>query len=390
MAPTGDVRERSVTDIEVRTRTTAYVSSERARPVCGTTVRRDPFPQGRGERGELRAGDQGRHRVPRRRVTSPRPTRARFFCQGRHERRGRRVERQRAELHAPVRQARGRRPASRSSTPSPPRLSSARTPRSPGRRGNALRLRLPRGDAAVYRASDAKGHAGVKGSPSRTRRTPPSSATTTPPTTATAGGTPNATAIYPGYLKGVAENEPGQACRGHGRLSSWRTKRPEGLRRRRGSLGPAIVAKFESCYRAMLESAWKGTWRAARPAGNTLRGIALARRMLTRRQAPALPARPVGSLREQRQREAPAKGEGEAQAVRRVPPDAQRRAALLGLPDYRGDGQDARSIQPYQAVHATFAGEGGLVRVGAGRRKRPSPHPGIVIEKGRPTSGLAC
>ena len=45
MARTGDVREHSVTDVEVRTRTTAYVSGERRCPACGETAW-DPFPKG--------------------------------------------------------------------------------------------------------------------------------------------------------------------------------------------------------------------------------------------------------------------------------------------------------------------------------------------------------
>ncbi|MDO5800996.1 MAG: transposase [Coriobacteriia bacterium] len=219
------------------------------------------------------------------------------------------------------------------------------------------------GDAAVYRASDAKGHAGVKGSP--LEDAPDATVVSDHDTTYHSYGRRHAecNCHILRYLKGVAENEPGQAWAGD--MAALLKLADETAKKARaggaGSLDPAIVAKFESCYRAMLESALEGYMASGATSWkHPPEGIALARRMLKHADKHLLFLRDLsvpfennGSERLLRKAKGKLKQSG---GFRSTPNGEQPYCDFLTIVETA----KMRGIQPYRAVHATFAGEGGL------------------------------
>ena len=359
--PTGNVREHRVTDIEVRTRTTAYVSSERACPICGKTAW-DPFPKGAeneanygpgvkaaiaylvgacnvsgaNARGFVKAITDGGVDVSSGSV----PNFMRQFSKMGE-----------ADLRA----------AFDAVATAPVIGSDATFTRSEGHRSYVYVFHG--GDAAVFRASDTKGHAGVKGSP--LEDAPDATVVSDHDTTYHSYGGRHAecNAHILRYLKGVAENEPGQAWAED--ASSLLKKANEAAKRARAagleSLDAELVAKFEAVYREILESALEG-YMASGAAGSKYppEGVALARRMLKHADKHLLFLRDLsvpfennGSERLLRKAKGKLKQSG---GFRSTENGEQPYCDFLTIVETA----KIRGIQPYRAVHATFAGEGGL------------------------------
>lgn len=359
--PTGNVREHSVTDIEVRTRTTAYVSSERACPVCGKAAW-DPFPEGAGNEANYGPGIKAAiaYLVGACNVSG---ANARGFVNAIT---GGEVDvssgsvpnfmRQFAKMGEADLQA-----AFDAVATAPVIGSDATFTRSEGHRSYVYVFHG--GDAAVFRASDAKGHAGVKGSP--LEDAPDATVVSDHDTTYHSYGKRHAecNAHILRYLKGVTENEPGQAWAED--MSSLLKKANGAAKRARAagleSLDAEIAGKFESCYKAILESALEG-YMASGAAGSKYppEGLALARRMLEHADKHLLFLRDLsvpfennGSERLLRKAKGKLKQSG---GFRSTPNGEQPYCDFLTIVETA----KMRGIQPYQAVHATFAGEGGL------------------------------
>lgn len=361
MAPTGDVREHSVTDIEVRTRTTAYVSSERACPVCGTTAW-DPFPKGAENEANYGPGIKAAiaYLVGACNVSG---ANARGFVKA--------VTNGEVDVSSGsvpnfmrqfARLGEGDLQAAFDAVATAPVIGSDATfTRSEGHRSYVYVFHG--GGAAVYRASDAKGHAGVKGSP--LEDAPDATVVSDHDTTYHSYGRRHAecNCHILRYLKGVTENEPGQAWAGD--MAALLKLANETAKKARaagaGSLDPAIVAKFESCYRAMLESALEGYMASGATSWkHPPEGIALARRMLKHADKHLLFLRDLsvpfennGSERLLRKAKGKLKQSG---GFRSTPNGEQPYCDFLTIVETA----KMRGIQPYRAVHATFAGEGGL------------------------------
>ena len=361
MAPTGDVREHSVTDVEVRTRTVAYVSSERRCPRCGKTAW-DPFPKGAeneanygpgvksfiaylvgacnvsgdNARGFLRAVTGGEVDVSSGSV----PNFMRQFSKMGE-----------ADLQE----------AFDAVATAPVIGSDATFTRSEGHRSYIYVFHG--GDAAVYRASDVKGHAGVKGSPLEDApdATVVSDHDTTYYSYGKRHGECNAHILRD--LKGVAQNEPGQVWAED--MSSLLKLANETARRARdaglGSIDPEVAAKFEAAYKAILESALDGYMSSGATSWKyPPEGIALARRMLKYAgnrllflRDLSVPFENNGSERLLRKAKSKTKQSG---GFRSTPNGEQPYCDFLTIVETA----KMRGIQPYEAVHATFAGEGGL------------------------------
>ena len=219
------------------------------------------------------------------------------------------------------------------------------------------------GGAAVFRASDVKGHGGVKGSP--LEDAPDATIVSDHDTTYHSYGGRHAecNCHILRYLKGVTQNEPGQAWADD--MSSLLKLANETARKARAagaeSLDPEVVAKFESCYKAILESALEG-YMASGASGwkHPPEGVKLARRMLKHAGKHLLFLRDLsvpfennGSERLLRQAKKKVKQSG---GFRSTPNGEQPYCDFLTIVETA----KMRGIQPYRAVHATFAGEGGL------------------------------
>ena len=125
-----------------------------------------------------------------------------------------------------------------------------------------------------------------------------------------------------------------------------------------GALDPGVVAKFESCYKAILESALEG-YMASGAAGWKYppEGIKLARRMLrhAKKRLPFLsdlsvPFENNGSERLLRQAKKKVRQSG---GFRSTPNGEQPYCDFLTIVETA----KPRGIDPYRAVHAAFAGE---------------------------------
>ena len=361
MAPTGSVREHSVTDIEVRTRTTAYVSSERACPVCGKAAW-DPFPRGAENEANYGPGVKSAiaYLVGACNVSG---ANARGFVRAIT---GGEVDvssgsvpnfmRQFSKMGEPDLQA-----AFDSVATAPVIGSDATFTRSEGRRSYVYVFHG--GDAAVFRASDAKGHAGVKGSP--LEDAPDATAVHDHDTTYYSYGKRHAecNCHILRYLKGVTQNEPGQAWAEDVadllKLANAAAKRARaaGLEK----LDPGLVAKFEAVYAEILESALEGYMDSGAASWKyPPEGLALARRMLKYAGNHLLflhdlsvPFENNGSERLLRKAKGKLKQSG---GFRSTPNGEQPYCDFLTIVETA----KMRGIQPYRAVHATFAGEGGL------------------------------
>ncbi len=361
MARTGNVREHSVTDVEVRTRTTAYVSSERRCPCCGKTAW-DPFPRGAENEANYGPGIKAAiaYLVGACNVSG---ANARGFVKAVT---GGEVDvssgsvpnfmHQFSRMGGPDLQA-----AFDAVATAPVIGSDATFTRSEGHRSYVYVFHG--GDAAVFRASDVKGHAGVKGSP--LEDAPDATVVSDHDTTYHSYGGRHAecNAHILRYLKGVAQNEPGQVWAED--ASSLLKLANETAKKARAAgaaaLAPEVVAKFESCYKAILESALEG-YMASGATGWKYppEGIALARRMLKHANKHLLflhdlsvPFENNGSERLLRKAKGKLKQSG---GFRSTPNGEQPYCDFLTIVETA----KMRGIQPYRAVHATFAGEGGL------------------------------
>ena len=361
MAPTGNVRERSVTDIEVRTRTTAYVSSERACPICGKAAW-DPFPGGAVNEANYGPGIKAAiaYLVGACNVSG---ANARGFVKAVT---GGEVDvssgsvanfmRQFSKMGEPDLQA-----AFDAVATAPVIGSDATFTRSEGHRSYVYVFHG--GDAAVFRASDTKGHAGVKGSP--LEGAPDATVVSDHDTTYHSYGKRHAecNCHILRYLKGVTENEPGQAWAGD--MAALLKLANETAKKARaagaGSLDPAIVAKFESCYKSILEAALEGYMASGATSSKyPPEGAPLARRMLKHADKHLLFLRDLsvpfennGSERLLRKAKGKLKQSG---GFRSTENGEQPYCDFLTIVETA----KMRGIQPYRAVHATFAGEGGL------------------------------
>ena len=219
------------------------------------------------------------------------------------------------------------------------------------------------GGAAVFRASDVKGHAGVKGSP--LEDAPDATIVSDHDTTHHSYGGRHAecNCHILRYLKGVTQNEPGQAWADD--MSSLLKLANETAKKARAagseSLDPEVVAKFESCYKAILESALEGYMASGAASWKyPPEGVKLARRMLKHAKKHLLflsdlsvPFENNGSERLLRQAKKKVKQSG---GFRSTPNGEQPYCDFLTIVETA----KMRGIEPYRAVHATFAGEGGL------------------------------
>ena len=361
MVATGNTREHSVTDVEVRTRTTAYVSSERACPACGKTAW-DPFPRGAENEANYGPGIKAAiaYLVGACNVSG---ANARGFVNAVT---GGEVDVSSGSVPNFMRQfARmgeaDLRAAFDAVATAPVIGSDATFTRSGGRRSYVYVFHG--GDAAVFRASDVKGHAGVKGSP--LEDAPDATAVHDHDTTYYSYGKRHAecNAHILRYLKGVTENEPGQAWADD--VSSLLKKANGAAKRARaaglGKLDPELVAKFEAAYRSILESALEG-YMSSGAAGWKYppEGIALAKRMLRHAGNHLLflhdlsvPFENNGSERLLRKAKGKLKQSG---GFRSTENGEQPYCDFLTIVETA----KMRGIEPYEAVHATFAGEGGL------------------------------
>ena len=361
MAATGDVREHTVTDVEVRTRTTAYVSSERRCPCCGKTSW-DPFPKGAENEANYGPGIKAAiaYLVGACNVSG---ANARGFVNavtcGEVDVSAGSVPnfmRQFSKMGGPDLQA-----AFDAVATAPVIGSDATFTRSEGHRSYVYVFHG--GDAAVYRASDVKGHAGVKGSP--LEDAPDATVVSDHDTTYHSYGKRHAecNCHILRYLKGVTENEPGQVWADD--MSGLLKRANEAARRAReagaGKVDPEVVAKFESCYKAILESALEGYMASGATSWKyPPEGIALARRMQKHADKHLLflhdlsvPFENNGSERLLRKAKGKLKQSG---GFRSTPNGEQPYCDFLIIVETA----KMRGIQPYRAVHATFAGEGGL------------------------------
>ena len=359
--PTGGVREHSVTDIEVRTRTTAYVSSERRCPCCGEAAW-DPFPRGAENEANYGPGIKAAiaYLVGACNVSG---ANARGFVKAVT---GGEVDVSSGSVPNFMRQFAklgedDLRAAFDAVATAPVIGSDATFTRSEGRRSYIYVFHG--GDAAVFRASDVKGHAGVKGSP--LEDAPDATAVHDHDTTYYGYGKRHAecNCHILRYLRGVTENEPGQAWAED--MSSLLKKANDAAKRAREAglekLDPELVAKFEACYRAILESALEGYMSSGATSWKyPPEGIALARRMLKYAGNHLLflhdlsvPFENNGSERLLRKAKGKLKQSG---GFRSTENGEQPYCDLLTIVETA----KMRGIQPYRAVHATFAGEGGL------------------------------
>lgn len=357
---TGNVREHSVTDIEVRTRTTAYVSSERACAACGS-VTWDPFPKGAeneanygpGVKAAIAylvgacnvSGDNARRFVSA--VTGGAvnvssgsvPNFMRQFAKMGED-----------DLRA----------AFDAVATAGVIGSDATFTRSGGRQSYVYVFHG--GGAAVFRASDAKGHAGIKGSPLECA--PKATVVSDHDTTYHSYGGRHAecNAHVLRYLKGVAQNEPGQAwAEDMSTLLKLANAAAKKARVAGAALDPEVVAKFESCYRAILESALRG-YEASGAASSKYppEGLKLARRMLGHADKHLLFLSDLSVPFENNASERLLR-----QAKKKVKQSGGFRSTQNGEQPYCDfltivETAKMRGIDPYRAVHATFAGEGGL------------------------------
>lgn len=361
LAETGKVREHSVTDIEVRTRTTAYVSSERACPICGETAW-DPFPKGAENEANYGPGIKAAiaYLVGACNVSG---ANARGFVKAVT---GGEVDVSSGSVPNFMRQfARlgedDLRAAFDAVATAPVIGSDATFTRSEGRRSYVYVFHG--GDAAVFRASDVKGHAGVKGSPLEVA--PDATAVHDHDTTYYGYGKRHAecNCHILRYLKGVTENEPGQVWAED--MSGLLKRANEVARRAReagaGKVDPGLVAKFEGLYKEILESALEGYMVSGATSWKyPPEGIALARRMLKYASNHLLFLRDLsvpfennGSERLLRKAKGKVKQSG---GFRSTENGEQPYCDFLTIVETA----KMRGIQPYRAVHATFAGEGGL------------------------------
>ena len=361
LVETGNVRTHCVTDIEVRTRTTAYVSGERACPVCGKTAW-DPFPKGAeneanygpgikaaiaylvgacnvsgaNARGFIRAVTDGEVDVSCGSV----PNFMRQFSKMGE-----------GDLRAAFDAVAGASVIG----------SDATFTRSEGHRSYVYVFHGA--DAAVFCASDAKGHAGIKGSP--LKDAPDATVVHDHDTAYYSYGKRHAecNAHILRYLKGVTENESGQAWAED--VSSLLKKANGAAKRARAAglekLDPELIAKFEAVYKEILGSALED-YMASGAASRKYppEGIALARRMLKYADSHLLFLRDLSVPFENNASERllrKAKGKlKQSGGFRSTPNGAQPYCDFLTIVETA----KMRGIQPYRAVHATFAGEGGL------------------------------
>ena len=361
MVATGNVREHTVTDVEVRTRTTAYVSGERACPACGK-VAWDPFPEGAENEANYGPGVKAAiaYLVGACNVSG---ANARGFVRavtnGEVDVSGGSVPnfmRQFSRMGEPDLQA-----AFDAVATAPVIGSDATFTRSEGRRSYIYVFHG--GDAAVFRASDAKGHAGVKGSP--LEDAPDATVVSDHDTTYHSYGKRHAecNAHILRYLKGVTENEPGQAW---AEDASLLLKKANGAAKRARaagleSLDAELVAKFEAVYGEILESALEGYMSSGATSWKyPPEGIALARRMLKHADKHLLFLRDLsvpfennGSERLLRKAKGKLKQSG---GFRSTENGEQPYCDFLTIVETA----KMRGIEPYGAVHATFAGRGGL------------------------------
>ena len=361
MAATGNVREHTVTDVEVRTRTTAYVSSERACPACGK-VAWDPFPKGAENEANYGPGIKAAiaYLVGACNVSG---ANARGFVNAVT---GGEVDVSSGSVPNFMRQfskmCEADLQAAFDAVAAAPVIGSDATfTRSGGRRSYIYVFHG--GDAAVFRASDAKGHAGVKGSP--LEDAPDATVVSDHDTTYHSYGKRHAecNAHILRYLKGVTENEPGQAWAED--ASSLLKKANGAAKRARAagleSLDAELVAKFEAVYGEILESALEGYMSSGAASRKyPPEGIALARRMLKHADKHLLFLRDLsvpfennGSERLLRKAKGKLKQSG---GFRSTENGEQPYCDFLTIVETA----KMRDIQPYRAVHATFAGEGGL------------------------------
>ena len=207
--PTGDVREHSVTDIEVRTRTVAYVSSERRCPRCGEAAW-DPFPKGAENEANYGPGIKAAiaYLVGACNVSG---ANARGFVNAVT---GGAVDVSAGSVPNFMRQFSKMGEADLQSAfdavaTAPVIGSDATFTRSEGHRSYVYVFHG--GDAAVFRASDTKGHAGIKGSP--LEDAPDATVVSDHDTAYHSYGGRHAecNCHILRYLKGVTQNEPGQA-----------------------------------------------------------------------------------------------------------------------------------------------------------------------------------
>ena len=361
MVATGDVRERSVTDVEVRTRTVAYVSSERRCPCCGKTAW-DPFPKGAENEANYGPGIKSSiaYLVGACNVSGDN---ARGFLKAVT---GGEVDVSSGSVPNFMRQfskmgEADLRAAFDAVATAPVIGSDATFTRSGGRRSYIYVFHG--GDAAVFRASDVKGHAGVKGSP--LEDAPDATVVHDHDTTYYSYGKRHGEcgAHILRYLKGVTQNEPGQAWAED--MSSL-LKLANGTAKRARAAGlesvdPDVVAKFEAAYKAILGSALEGYMASGATSWKyPPEGIALARRMLKYADNHLLFLRDLsvpfennGSERLLRKAKGKTKQSG---GFRSTPNGEQPYCDFLTIVETA----KMRGIQPYEAVHATFAGEGGL------------------------------
>ena len=359
--PTGDVREHSVTDIEVRTRTTAYVSSERACPVCGKTAW-DPFPRGAENEANYGPGVKAAiaYLVGACNVSG---ANARGFVNAVT---GGEVDVSDCSVPNFMRQfaklGEGDLRAAFDAVATAPVIGSDATfTRSEGRRSYVYVFHG--GDAAVFRASDVKGHAGVKGSP--LEDAPDATAVHDHDTTYYSYGKRHAecNCHILRYLKGVTENEPGQAWAGDMaaflKLANGTAKKARAAGAE--SLDLEVVAKFGAVYKEILESALEGYMASGATSWKyPPEGIALARRMLKYADNHLLFLRDLsvpfennGSERLLRKAKGKLKQSG---GFRSTENGEQPYCDFLTIVETA----KMRGVQPYGAVHAIFAGEGGL------------------------------
>ena len=361
MAPTGNVREHSVTDIEVRTRTAAYISSERRCPCCGRTAW-DPFPKGAENEANYGPGVKSAiaYLVGACNVSGDN---ARGFLKAVT---GGEVDVSSGSVPNFMRQfsklGEGDLRAAFDAVATAPVIGSDATfTRSGGRQSYVYVFHG--GDAAVYRASDTKGHAGVKGSP--LEDAPDATVVSDHDTTYHGYGKRHAecNAHILRYLKGVTQNEPGQAWAED--VADLLKLANEAAKRARaagmGAVDPEIAAKFESCYREILESAIEG-YEASGATGwkYVPDGVKLARRMLKHAKKHLLflsdLSVPFENNRSERLLRQAKKKTKQSGGFRSTPNGEQPYCDFLTIVETA----KMRGIRPYEAVHATFAGEGGL------------------------------
>ena len=361
MVATGNVREHSVTDVEVRTRTTAYVSSERACPICGTASW-DPFPRGAENEANYGPGIKAAlaYLVGACNVSG---ANARGFVKAVT---GGRVDVSAGSVPNFMRQFSKMGEADLQAAFDAVATagiigSDATFTRSGGRQSYVYVFHG--GDAAVFRASDVKGHAGVKGSP--LEDAPDATVVSDHDTTYHSYGKRHAecNCHILRYLKGVAQNEPGQAWAED--MAALLKLANDTAKKARASglegVDPEVVAKFESCYKAILESALEGYMASGAASWKyPPEGVKLARRMLKHAKKHLLflsdlsvPFENNGSERLLRQAKKKVKQSG---GFRSTPNGEQPYCDFLTIVETA----KMRGIEPYRAVHATFAGEGGL------------------------------